>query len=380
MAHLTEHQAKAVLARWGLPVPSSVLVESEESAVLAAERLGGEVVVKAQVPAGGRGKAGGVRVASVPSLASAAFAAVTSVAIDGLTAVSALVEPRLEVAAECYLAIVLDGEARGPVLLFGAEGGMEVESAAPPLRLVLRDDGGVSAAAFRRAAYSAGVAPDLAERVLSLAGRLAAAYRALDAQLIEVNPLGVTAGGDLVALDARLVVDDHALFRQPELAALVKSITPRPEADLVRERTRLEFVRLGGSLGLISGGAGMTMAVMDLIDELGASPACFLDCSANPTLEGYGAGLDLLLEDPGVKAVLVSIFGGLTHVDRVARTLVSLIQLKSPTKPITIRLMGTHVEAAEVVLAQAGLRNIRDLRSAVAQAVSTLERPAEDAG
>lgn len=377
MAQLTEHLSKTILARFGLPIGPGALVSSREHAADAADRYGGHVVVKAQVPAGGRGKAGGIKRAVGAAEAAAAFEEVTSVTVDGLRACHARVEPAIDAKDELYFAIVLDGELGGPVLLFGTEGGVEVERATPPIRIPLRPDGTVPAAIFRREGRATGVEPPVVERVLTLSDGMARAYRSLDAQLIEVNPLARTHDGRLFALDARLIVDDHALFRQPELRQLIESMQPRRTGDLIRDRTRLEFVQLDGPLGLISGGAGMTMAVMDLIADMGSRPACFLDCSANPTLEGYGAALDVLLRSEPVKAILISIFGGLTQVDRVAKSLVALIGEKRPDKPVTIRLMGTNVDRAEQALEAAGLRNIRDLRQAVAAAVRSVREAGE---
>jgi len=377
MGQLTEYWSKSILARSGVSIPESVVAHTRDEAAEASTALGPEVFIKAQVPAGRRAKAGGIRAAVTPAAAAAAFDIVTGVTIDGLRASSVLVEQRINAVRSLYMAIALDAASSGPVLLFGPEGGIDVEQAAPPIRLKLRIDGTVPAAALRREAYRRGIDPALTEEVINLAQRLAITYRAIDAQLIEINPLAVGDDGALVALDARVVIDDNALFRQPEMQALAMSIQPRHEGDAIRDATRLEFVRLPGHLGLISGGAGMTMAVMDLIDEAGGMAACFLDCSANPTPAGYGAALDLLLSDPEVEAILISIFGGLTRVDRVAKTLTTLIQEKRPTKPITIRLMGTNVEAADEILEAAGLQNIRSLRDAVNAAVASIPRPTE---
>jgi succinyl-CoA synthetase beta subunit len=371
VAQLTEHLSKELLARFGVPVQVGILASTGDEAAAAAAELGAPVAVKAQVPAGGRGKAGGIRRAESPEEARAAFSAVTSVVFDGLTVSQARVERWEPCDSEYYVSVVVDSEQAQPVALFSAVGGIDVEAGAKIVRVPLREDGSLSAALFREVGYEAGIRADVLERVLSVVQALARAHGTLDAKLVEVNPLGVKADGRLVALDGRIIVDDHALYRHPEIHQFVTERQPRRQEDLVRERTKLEYVRLGGWLGLISGGAGMTMAAMDLIADLGGAPACFLDCSNNPTPEGYGAALDLLLGDPEVRAILISIFGGLTQMDRVAKALVKLLADRSPRKPITLRLMGTNAEAASAVLRAAGLKNHQTLEEAVAAAVAS---------
>ncbi len=377
MAQFTEHLSKRLLGRFGLPVPPGRLASTADQAAEGAALLGVPVAVKAQVPVGGRGKAGAIRRADTPADAAAAFHVVTGLQISGLQTVEVLVEPWQPCAAEYYLAVVVDAAACGPVLLFSASGGVDVESAGAVCRLPLREDNTLPASALRRAAYARGAPGSVVEQLLiiPIAEGLARAHIALDAVLIEVNPLGVRPDGKLTALDARVVLDDHALHRQPELERLVAEMRPRRSEDLVRDAVRLEYVRLEGWLGLISGGAGMTMAVMDLIADLGGAPACFLDCSVNPTSAGYGAALDLLLGDAPVRAILISIFGGLTRVDLVAHALVKLLAHRHPQKPITLRLAGTNGERANAILAAAGLVNHRSLEEAISAAIASA-RPA----
>ena len=376
MAQLTEHLSRRFLARYGVPFGAHELVTTACEAAEAAERVGGPVMVKSQVPLGGRGKAGAVLRAETPADAAAAFRAVTSVEMDGLRSAVAIVERWVAVDAEFYLAVVIDPQENGPVLLFSPHGGVDVEGAGELRRVSMRLDGSVNAAAFRRSAYADKTPPRVVERLLGVAQALGRAYRTLDAQLVEVNPIGLLADGSLVALDAHLLIDDNALFRQPELSDLISKMEPRRMEDRVKEESRLDYVRLDGELGLISGGAGLTMAAMDVIAAAGSTAACFLDCSANPTKHGYGTALDLLLADEQVAAILINIFGGLTHVDRVAATLTALLAERPQTKPITFRLMGTNVEQAEQVLRDVGIVNHPSLEQAVATAAATLPRPA----
>jgi succinyl-CoA synthetase beta subunit len=371
MTQLIEYISKGVLARYGLPVPPGRIVSTADEAAEAAKQLGTPVVIKAQVPVGGRGKAGAIQRAETPSDAAQQFRRVISVELDGLRAVDALVEPWQSCTEEYYLAIVVDADMAAPVLLFSESGGVDIESKAAIDRIPLRSDGTVPAAGLRRAAYSASVPPKVTERLIAVAQSLARSFTAYDARLVEINPLGVKEDQHLLALDARLVADDNALYRQPELRQAIRDSQPRRREDIVRDDTRLEYVRLDGWLGLISGGAGMTMAAMDLIADHGGEPACFLDCSANPTTAGYGAAFDLLLEDPNVHAILVSIFGGLTHMDRVARTLLKVFAERTLNKPVTLRLMGTNIEAAEQLLKAEGWTSHRSFEDAVEAAITS---------
>lgn len=370
MAQLTEHSSKMLLARFGVPVSTSILTSTPDEAARAAAEIGYPVAVKAQIAVGGRGKLAAILRSNSVGDIGVAFSRVISIEIEGMRATTALIEPWVQMERELYLSVLVDPELQGPAVLFSQSGGVDIESGQTPvIRVPLRRDYTLSAAAFRHGLANEGLSSKLVERVAVIANRLAHAFYTLDATLAEVNPLAELSDGRLLAIDARVVADDHALFRQNEVAALITSMATRRIEDLVRDRTGLEYVQMGGNIGLISGGAGMTMAAMDLIAGMGASPACFLDCSANPTRDGYRAALDLLLDDPNVKVILISVFGGLTQVDRVARTLASLLHEKPATKPLTFRLMGTNVDEADRILAEAHLINHRSLEDAVGAAV-----------
>jgi succinyl-CoA synthetase beta subunit len=371
LAQLTEHLSKELLAQYGVPVGPSRLVFDGDQAAAAAVEFGADVAVKAQVPVGGRGNAGAILRATDAQSAAAAYKVVTEVSVDGLKAESALVEPWSPTEHEVYLGITMDAVSAGPVALFSADGGVGVESGLGLRSVPLREDGTFPVAGFRRAAAADGLDSRFMNEIVSTFLAMTRAFFALDARLVEINPL-VWSNGRALAVDARVIVDDNALFRQPEVRGRLAAMRPRRVEDVVRDETRLEYVQLGGRLGLISGGAGMTMAVMDLIGQQGSAAACFLDCSANPTPAGYGAALDLLLGDPAVDAILISIFGGLTRVDSVARTLVDLIATKAPSKPITVRLMGTNGDKAGGILAEHGLRNHPVLEEAVAAAIESM--------
>jgi succinyl-CoA synthetase beta subunit len=329
------------------------------------------VAVKAQLPVSSRGKAGAVIRAESPADAANAFDLVTSIQIDGLQAVEACVEPWQALHQEVYLAVTFDPRLQAPVLLFNSAGGVDVESQPNLLReFVLPDPSELSIAHLRDHVEKFGLSRSMTDALTEIAHELVRAFFSLEARTIELNPLGWLQAGGWMAIDARVVLDDNALFRQPELKSMVESMQPRRAEDAIRDATRLEYVPLDGTIGVISGGAGMTMAVMDLIGERGASAACFLDCSADVTPRGYRAALDIVMAIPGVTSILVSVFGGLTRVDRVASTFVDILAEKASDTAFTFRLMGTNLDEADHILTAAGLHNHRTLEAAVDAAVA----------
>ena len=277
---------------------------------------------------------------------------------------------------ELYLAVSFDSILQAPVLLFSHVGGTEVELHSESLRIMpLPVERELAYSYVREHADLSGLAAAAADSVAAIAFDLIQAFFALEARTIELNPLGQLENGEWIALDARVILDDNALFRHPDLRELVDAMSPRRAEDVVREATRLEFVPLEGTIALISGGAGMTMAVMDLIADRGASAACFLDCSADVTPRGYRAALDLVLEMPQITSILVSVFGGLTRVDRVASTFIDLLAGTPVELPLTFRLTGTNLQEADDILASAGLDNHHALEAAVDAAVHSGRRP-----
>lgn len=368
---LLEHDAKQVLTRYGISVPAGRVACSAEEAAAAGSELGFPVAVKAQLPAGGRGKAGAIRRAEDVEGTRRAFEAILDVEIDGLHPRSALLEPWLPVQREFYLAAAVDSTCEGPVLLFSASGGMDVEQATGRIaRVPLDADGYLPGHLLRREASRFGVEPAVIERVIGWARTLCRVLVQEDAWVAEINPLGVMDGGKLIALDAKLVVDEYALPRHPATKRLIDAMEPKPEEYVIRRDTGLVYIRLGGSVGLLSGGAGMTMAVMDLIRDMGGEPACFLDCSANPTRDGYRTAFDLLEHDPRVQSILVSVFGGGTQMDRVARILSTILTEHPPSKPVHLRIEGTYSDRGRATLREAGLHSYMTIEEAVAAAVA----------
>jgi succinyl-CoA synthetase beta subunit len=366
---LNEHISKSILSQFGPACSEGILVQNLDQAVTAARDLGLPVAVKAQVPASGRGKAGGIRRAVDLAAVQDCMTQILGLTIDGLQPQTVRVERWIPPDSEAYLAIAFSEKHGGPVILFSTRGGVDVESEDTLSVVPLRDDGSVDVAELRRAAehgqYSAAIVRDL----IAFAEGMARAFEAVDARTIEANPVGIYAD-HLEALDVRIIVDDNALFRQPEIRRQVQASIPRRTEDLEREASGLEYVELGGSIGLISGGAGMTLAAMDLVESYGAASACFLDCSANPTKAGYGRALELMQRSLNVDAILISIFGGLTLVDKVAKNVCELLAEGRSVKPVVFRLMGADVAAATAILAAQGYDNHEDLEGAVADVIS----------
>src|SRR6266702_118125 len=365
---VTEAQGKALLRAAAVATPSSQELRSLDE--VRACRIDLPVAVKAQVAAGGRGKAGGIRKASSAAELEEAFGAIMAMRFAGEAPASVLVETWLEIERELYLAVAIDSRVGGFNVLYSPRGGVNIEDGPPPLSYPVGLARNFRAHVFRGLLEP--VEPDakVRERVISVTRRLLDIALANECTTVEINPLVVVKSGSLVAADAKIVLDEAAAFRRATTAAAIT--TAREKADRgirLCEEANLMLVWLDGDIGLISGGAGMTMAAMDAIDGAGAQPACFLDVSGNPTPAGFGLAFDLLDRAPKVKGILVSMFGGGLHTDRVARTLVELLGKRTSTKPVTLRLNGTRSDLATTILRDGGHPNHATLETAVADIV-----------
>ncbi|HEX7126997.1 MAG TPA: ATP-grasp domain-containing protein [Thermodesulfobacteriota bacterium] len=374
---LREAVAKRYLKAGGVSVPEGHLCRSGTEAREAARTIGLPVAVKAQLKQWGRGKAGLVRRCETLASVEEAFASVQRSATrdEGRATepVACLVERWIPGMREVYLAEMVDPEIGGSTLLFSRSGGVDIEAASALARLLVPVSTGVTPFHVRRVLADYGlpgtVAPDL--------GRLLASVNDLftqwDMRLLEINPLGWSVDAGFVALDAKIVVDDNALARHPELGDRYREEAIDDPSDELRIEHGIEYVALDGEVGLISGGAGMTMAVMDLIGKQGGRPRCFLDCSQNATSAGYGHALDTLFGDPRTRSVLVNIVGGGTQVDQVASIFVDLLAARRRAgelpKPFFIRLEGTNSDLAKEILRANGLPWFDSLEEAVASAV-----------
>jgi len=362
---LTESQGKRLLAGNKIPVPTGR--RAAKAAELAACAAMFPIVLKADVSAGGRGKAGGVRRCATMAEVHAAFDAIMQTRFGGELPHGALVEPWLDVARELYLAVTTDGAAGGYTVLYAPQGGVDVESGPPPLRCPIGVARNFRAHRLRRVLESVERDARTRERVVGLARELVRLAAAQDCNTVEINPLMLLADGTLMCGDAKIVRDEAAAYRNADIAAEIEQAHERDgEAQKRCREARLTLVPLDGDIGLISSGAGMTMAVMDAIEAAGGRPACFLDCSGNPTPDGFSLAFDLLEQDVGVSAILVSVFGGGMQTDRVARTLIDILARKACGKPVVFRLNGTGGERATALLEAAGYRNYDSLEAAVA--------------
>lgn len=365
---LHEFRGKALLRSVGVPVPRSHLLTS--AADVEREPLPYPVAVKAQVASGGRGKTGGVLRADDPKAAAAAAERILGMRFDGEAPRAVLVEPWLAAKRELYLSVTVDGRAGGYVVLYAPGGGVEVERGGPPVRYAVGTPDRFRAHELRGALTPIEGDASVRERVVTLARRLLYLAATRDCLTVEVNPMLVLEDGSLVAADAKVVLDESAAFRSSEIEEAVDEARRREPEHVQRCLAgQLMLVRLDGDVGLISGGAGMTMAAMDMIQEAGGRPACFLDCSANPTPTGYRLAFELLDADPNVRVILVSIFGGATHMERVARVMREIMAERRGGKPVVFRLDGTHAEAVEGIFHEVGLGNHGTLEEAVAAAI-----------
>ncbi|HTZ38013.1 MAG TPA: ADP-forming succinate--CoA ligase subunit beta [Stellaceae bacterium] len=365
--NIHEYQAKGLLARYGVPVQPGAVAYTAAEAEAAARRLGGAAwAVKAQIHAGGRGKAGGVKLVRSAEEAGAAAGAMLGRRLvthqtgpQGRDVKRVYVESATDIARELYLALSIDRTNSRTTLIAAGEGGVEIEelaARAPERILQLAIDPATGAEPFhgRRLAFELALGAGLVKPMVELVGGLYRAFCELDASLVEVNPLVVTGAGALVALDAKMGFDDNALFRHPELEALRDADEEDP---LEREGARhsLSYVKLDGNIGCMVNGAGLAMATMDIIKLYGGQPANFLDVGGGATRERVTAAFKLILSDPNVEAILVNIFGGIARCDVIADGVVAAAREVNLHVPLVVRLEGTNVELGRKILGQSGL-------------------------
>jgi succinyl-CoA synthetase beta subunit len=368
---MLEHEGKRLLASAGVPVPQGVVIPSHGSRDAAKAVTEFPVAVKAQVRSGGRGKQGGVRQVKAADDLARAVQEIFDASYGGVKPDAVLIEPWLSIDRETYLSVAVDGRAEGYVVLYAPQGGIDIEDGPPPARYEVGAPWNFRVHAMRKALQD--IEPDYQwrEKVIALAQRLVRLAAMHDCSTIEINPLVKLADGSLVAADAKVARDEWAHFRNAEIHGMREAEKDRVDALL---RASLEmghmYVRLEGDIGLISGGAGMTMAAMDLIAEQGGRPACFLDASPGPTsTRGYRPALAMLDADPQVKVILVSVFGGGTQMQRVANSMKELMPERKSAKPIVFRLDGTNVDQVPAILAEFGAHNHARLEDAVTEAI-----------
>jgi succinyl-CoA synthetase beta subunit len=377
--NLHEYQAREILRKHGIPVPPGDVASTPAEVKAIAERLGGKVVVKAQVHAGGRGKAGGVKLADGAEAAQAAASAILGMTIKGLTVEKVLVAPAAEIASESYVGIIVDRASQRPVLMVSPAGGIDIEEVAaktPEKIHRLAVDPRYGLLPHQALALGFALYQDVAQAraAADIMQKLYAAVYAVGASLAEINPLVTTPDGKVQALDAKIVVDDNELERRPEIAALRDSSAEAPAEVLARE-AGLTFIRLDGTVGCCVNGAGLAMATMDLVKYYGGEPANFLDIGGSSNPQKVVAALRIITGDPNVKAILFNIFGGITRGDDVANGIVQATRQFPLKVPIVIRLTGTNEREGIEILKKAGFSALSDMDEAVKQAVAKAKAP-----
>ena len=374
--NLHEYQAKRLFAEQGIPIPRGEVAGTPEEARRIAQDLGGKVVVKAQVLTGGRGKAGGVKLAANPDEAQALAANILGMKIKGLTVNKVLVD---EVAPggiqqELYLAVLIDRGRRRSMVMASAAGGMDIEEVAdktPDQIHTAHIDPNLGVRGFQTTylAQRMGLPRELWGQFHDIVASLYNCFKANDASLAEINPLVITGEGKLMALDGKFSVDDNALSRQPRLADM-RDVAEEPPAEAEARRTGITFIQLDGNIGCMVNGAGLAMATMDIIKLYGGGPANFLDIGGGARADQVATALRLILSDPKVEAVLFNIFGGITRGDEVARGILSALEQIDTTVPMVVRLAGTNAEEGLALLAEADMLTAATLSEAAQKAVA----------
>jgi succinyl-CoA synthetase beta subunit len=359
---LLEYQGKQLFARHGVPVPKGRPASTVDEAVDAADEVGYPCVIKAQVQIGGRGKAGGIKLAKDRNEAAEHAQAILGMDIRGLTVHELWVEGASEIDSEYYASVIFDRSAKRPLLMLSTKGGMDIEQVAdedPEAIARLHVDPLLGYQEFhgRRLAFEAGVDPDVVRPVGAMLAKLYEVFIEEDATLVEVNPLIVTPQRDVAALDAKVTLDDNALYRHPDNAAL-RDISAEDEQERMAKERGLTYVKLDGNIGILANGAGLSMSTLDVVAEAGGAPANFLDAGGGSKAEAITSAVEVILSDPKVRAVLFNIFGGITRCDEVARGLIEAFNQINPDVPFVVRLDGTNGEEGRAMLAEADLPNV----------------------
>ena len=371
-----EYQAKDILARYGIPIQPGRVAHTPEEAEAIARELGGPVVIKAQVYVGGRGKAGGIQFGDTPEEARAAAAKVLGMDIKGLTVEKVLVVSKLEIKEEYYLGIILDRKSQAPVVMVSKAGGIDIEevAATTPEKIIRQPidmHWGLRPFEARDILARAGLPHNVIARGGAILAALAKAFIDSDASLAEINPLALTAEGQVQAADAKILIDDNGLFRQKEYASWAESEESNP-LEFEAKRAGLTYVKLDGNVGIIGNGAGLVMTTLDMVARVGGKPANFLDIGGGAKAEVMYKALTFVARDPQVTGILVNIFGGITRGEEVARGVI-MAQAELPKgMPIVVRLSGTGAEEGRAILKDAGLDWGRDMREAAQKIVAAI--------
>ncbi len=370
---LHEYQSKQIFAKYGIPIPKGKVAATAQEAKQIAEELGGRVVVKSQVLVGGRGKAGGIRLAKTPEQAEEVAARILGMEIKDLPVRKVLVDEAAQIETEIYLGVTNDRAARKPVMMASAAGGVEIEEVArtSPEKIIkghidpllgLRD--------YQARDIAAGIdiPRELWRSFNQIASGLWRAYLESDASLAEINPLVITTNNLLLAVDGKMVLDDNALFRHPDLAEM-RDLDVEAESEIEARKYGLTYIKLDGTIGCMVNGAGLAMTTMDIIKLFGGEPANFLDIGGGANAERVSAALRIILADPNVKAVLINVFGGITRGDEVAHGILTALQEVEAHIPMVIRLAGTRAAQGRQILSDAEMITADTLSTAAKKVV-----------
>jgi succinyl-CoA synthetase beta subunit len=371
---LHEYQSKQIFSRYGIPIPKGRVAATASEARHIAEELGGRVVVKSQVLVGGRGKAGGIKVAKDPAEAEVLATQILSMEIKGLPVRKVLVDEAAAIDQEIYLGITNDRAAKKPVIMCSAAGGVEIEEVArtnPEKIIKVHVNPLLGIKDYQTRDIAAGI--DLPREYWKSFGEILKglwqAYLDNDATLAEINPLIISKDKRLVALDGKMLIDDNALFRHPDLSEMRDTDEDAP-SEVEARKYGLTFIKLDGNIGCMVNGAGLAMASMDILKFFGGEPANFLDIGGGAGAEKVAAAMRIILADPSVKAILFNIFGGITRCDEVARGILTAMDEVKPKVPMVVRLVGTNYEEGRALLANANMITAETLAEAAQKAVA----------
>lgn len=371
---LHEYQSKNIFAKYGIRIPKGRVAATSQEAKQIAEELGSRVVVKSQVLVGGRGKAGGIRLAKSPVEAEEVATQILAMEIKGLPVRKVLVDEAAQIETEIYLGITNDRAARKPVMMASAAGGVDIEEVAretPEKIIRVNIDPLLGLKDYQTRDVAAGIdlPRDLWRSFGTIASGLWNAYLKSDATLAEINPLVITTDNQLIAVDGKMVIDDNALFRHVDIAEM-RDLDVEAESEIRARKYGLSFIKLDGDIGCMVNGAGLAMTTMDIIKLFGGEPANFLDIGGGASAERVTAALRIILSDPNVKAVLLNVFGGITRGDEVARGILSALEAMKTEVPLVIRLVGTNAEEGREILADADMITAETLADAAQKAVA----------
>lgn len=371
---LHEYQSKQIFSRYGIPIPKGRVATTADEARSIANELGGRVVIKSQVLVGGRGKAGGIRLAKDPHEAEDVAAQILAMEIKGLPVRKVLVDEAAIISKEIYLGITNDRAARKPVMMASSAGGVEIEEVArttPEKIIKSHIDPLLGLKDYQARNIAIGIdLPKQHWKVFNqIANGLWRAYQDCDATLAEINPLVIKEDNQLIALDGKMLIDDNALFRHPDLAEL-RDLDVEAPAEVEARKYGLTYIKLDGNIGCMVNGAGLAMTTMDIIKLFGGEPANFLDIGGGAGSDKVAAAIRIILTDPNVKAVLFNIFGGITRGDEVARGILTALDEVKPHIPMVVRLVGTNAEEGRKLLSDANLITAETLVDAAKKSVA----------